>query len=222
MPALRQPLRFREAIAPLHDIVISDLRHTGHAINRPTKRIRHNGVSAAINFAARSRRMCTTNCWRAARTRSPRAWNKNSMHAARNTGRPGCAIPISSCSTIPNCGGCSCRAIRSSPSRPDVVFSECFSADESSPGCLSVDRDILHDTKQRRRPGHHQCRSWDLFLSIFQHFCRFSETLFRRSIPPASMSPPPGSPEYREEKDRFTLPVRLRGLMQLQSAMRAC
>ena len=100
---------------------------------------------------------------------------------------------------------------------PDCLFFECFSADESSYGCLTVDRGGLR-SRARRRPGHDQRR---LFLDALRALPAACGAIARRgswSIPPASRSSAGAGDGYREEKIDLP-PSWLRGFLQLQAAM---
>ncbi len=99
----------------------------------------------------------------------------------------------------------------------DVVFFECFSADESSYGCLTVNREDGFGPSENLRLGTTNVDySWDLYHQ-FQSLRSYRETRFR--LDPAGFDVAThGSPDYREEK--IDLPAGwLRGFMQLQAAM---
>ena len=99
----------------------------------------------------------------------------------------------------------------------DVVCFECFSADESSYGCLTVDRESAFGPSDSIRFGTTNVDySWDLYHH-FQALRTYRQTRFR--IDPAGFEvATAGNADYREEK--IDLPHNwLRGFMQLQSAM---
>jgi hypothetical protein len=99
----------------------------------------------------------------------------------------------------------------------DVVFFECFSADESSYGCLTVNRESAFGHSAETRPGTTNVDySWDLFHH-FQSLRSYRETRFK--VDPAGFTvATEGNAEYREEK--IDLPDGwLRGFMQTQAAM---
>ncbi len=98
---------------------------------------------------------------------------------------------------------------------PDTVFFECFSKDESAYGCLLVDRDAL--SAQESGLG---TTNVDYSLALYEHF----QTL--RSYRPTRLAVDPsgfevkveGAEDYREEKIDLP-PSWLRGFGQLQAAM---
>jgi hypothetical protein len=98
---------------------------------------------------------------------------------------------------------------------PDVVLFECFSKDESSYGCLTVDRDAFsHEDAQGLGTT-----NVDYSLALFEHF----QTL--RSYRPTRLTVDPqgfevqvtGRADYREEKIDLP-PSWLRGFAQIQAA----
>jgi hypothetical protein len=98
----------------------------------------------------------------------------------------------------------------------DVVFFECFSKDESSYGCLSVDRGAFRDVKGAQ-PG---TTNVDYSLALYEHFQKL------RTYRPTRLQVDPsgfevkveGRDDYREEK--IDLPnTWLRGFGQIQAAM---
>ena len=99
----------------------------------------------------------------------------------------------------------------------DVVFFECFSADESSYGCLTVNRDSAFGKSDGTKLGTQNVDySWDLF-DHFQALRSYRETRFK--VDPAGFTvSTEGNADYREEK--IDLPEGwLRGFMQTQAAM---
>jgi hypothetical protein len=99
---------------------------------------------------------------------------------------------------------------------PDVLFFECFSADESSYGCLSVDREGFGKSDGVKLGTTNVDYSWELY-DHFQTLRSYRETRFR--IDPAGFEvATAGNADYREEK--IDLPSSwLRGFMQIQAAM---
>src|SRR5262249_19757006 len=98
----------------------------------------------------------------------------------------------------------------------DVVFFECFSKDEASYGCLSVDRCAFRDVKGAP-PG---TTNVAYSLALYAHFQKL------RTYRPTRLQVDPsgfevqvaGREDYREEK--IDLPVTwLRGFGQIQAAM---
>jgi hypothetical protein len=98
----------------------------------------------------------------------------------------------------------------------DVVFFECFSADESSYGCLSVSREGFGTGCAVQLGTTNVDYSWDLY-NHFQSLRSYRQTRFL--IDPAGFEVKTGeAPGYREEK--IDLPGGwLRGFMTTQEAM---
>lgn len=98
---------------------------------------------------------------------------------------------------------------------PDVVFFECFSKDESSYGCLSVDRNSFVGSQDAGLGT----TNVDYSLALYEHFQTLrSYRKTRLSVDPAGFDVKvEGLPEYREEK--IDLPSTwLRGFGQIQAA----
>jgi hypothetical protein len=99
---------------------------------------------------------------------------------------------------------------------PDVLFFECFSADESSYGCLTVGRDAF----RRERDVALGTTNVDYSQALYEHFQTlrsYRETRFL--IDPSGFEvKTQEAGDYREEKIDLP-PSWLRGFMQLQSAM---
>jgi hypothetical protein len=213
---LLQPLRFREAISTLHDVVISDLRFkprdkTAYEEWKRNERQRIAALRAGAYRQAKeeilSRReepvppdlerqfhRCRRLYWGARlkysaylMLRDPELWRM--------------LVPCDPVITVAD----------------DVVFFECFSADESSYGCLTVNREAAFGKSADARPGTTNVDySWELF-DHFQSLRSYRETRFR--VDPAGFTvATQGNADYREEK--IDLPAGwLRGFMQTQAAM---
>ena len=100
---------------------------------------------------------------------------------------------------------------------PDVLFFECFSADESSYGCLNVERDAFDAETDVALGTTNVDYSWRLY-EHFQTIRSYRETRF--AIDPLGFEVQTSEDEaaYREEK--IDLPQSwLRGFATLQSAM---
>lgn len=213
---LLQPLRFREAISALHDVVISDLRFkprdkTAYEEWKKNERSRVASLRQQAYQAAKkeilSRREeavppdlekqfehCRQMYW-GARLKYSSYLQRNDHDLWRRL------IPCDPVITVAD----------------DVVFFECFSADESSYGCLTVNRDVGFGKSIETRLGTTNVDySWDLF-DHFQSLRSYRETRFK--VDPAGFSvATAGNAEYREEK--IELPAGwLRGFMQTQAAM---
>ncbi len=99
----------------------------------------------------------------------------------------------------------------------DALLFECFSADESSYGCLTVDRQACFGVASNAQPGTTNVDySWDLY-NDFQALRTYRETRFHLN-PAGFHGASSGHESLREEQ--VELPGSwLRGFMQLQAAM---
>lgn len=100
---------------------------------------------------------------------------------------------------------------------PDVVFFECFAKDESAYGCLTVDRDAFRGASGKAGLG---TTNVDYSLALFDHFQTMrSYRSTRLLVDPAGFTvKTEGHPDVREEK--IDLPATwLRGFGQIQAAM---
>ncbi len=218
---LRHPLRFREAVAALHDVVISDLRY------RPKDRSAHDAYLAERKAREDALRRDvageTGRAIRAARPAMPEAefarldrdyrHHRDRYWTARRrysnhlmTHDPGLwrlLMPFDPVITV----------------APDVVFFEGFSADESSYGCLTVDREGFEGERDVALGTTNVDYSWELH-EHFQLLRSYRQTRFQ--IDPSGFevaTTGAGQGEgYREEKIALP-PGWLRGFMQLQTAM---
>jgi hypothetical protein len=211
---LREPLRFREAISALHDVVISDLRYqprdkSAYEAYKAEQYERENELRRAVakevrtdllerevepipegleeNFAA-----CRARYWVARDRYSDLLWRHD----------PELWRLLMPCDPVITVA-------------PDVIFFECFSADESSYGCLSVDRGLFTDERDVALGTTNVDYSWDLY-EHFQRLRSYRETRF--AVDPAGFSVAVGGADYHEEKIDLP-PDWLRGFSQLQSAM---
>ncbi|MBC8012397.1 MAG: metal-binding protein [Burkholderiales bacterium] len=214
--ALRRPQRFREAISALHDVVISDHRFAkrdktayeawkvaeaarlrtvrSQAVNQAEADIaRRRGIPLPAEFEKTFARHCKT-YWGARQTYAEYL-RKHDLELWRKL------MPCDPVITVAE----------------DVVFFECFSADESSYGCLTVNRESgFGDSPSIRFGTTNVDYSWELF-DHFQALRSYRETRFR--LDPAGFDVAThGRADYREQK--IDLPAGwLRGFMQLQAAM---
>ncbi len=209
---LQKPLRFREAISALHEVVVGDLRHKVQ--DRAPYAAYQKALldeEAAVRQAAFEKRHDEE---LAVSSRGPMPKElKKAFHSARTRYFDARSQWI--------------RDLRKRDSKlwwlldpvitvaPDTVFFECFSKDESSYGCLHINRDAF--------VGAHEAglgtTNVDYSLTLYEHF----QTI--RSYRPTRLSVDPqgfevevtGHPQYREEK--VDLPESwLRGFGQIQSA----
>jgi hypothetical protein len=217
--ALKNPLAFREAISALHDVIINDLRFKPRdkeayeawkkEENQRLSRLRAQVTrDAKEDLAARAAVPFPDGFEKKFHSARKRYWAARQAYSTHlrkhDTELWRLLLPCDPVITV----------------APDVVFFECFSADESSYGCLSVERDECFSGA-----GGVQCGttnvdySWDLFHH-FQTLRTYQPARF--SIDPSGFSvkvqAAGGAAEHREEK--IDLPSSwLRGFMQLQGAM---
>ncbi len=212
---LRNPLRFREAIGALHDIVISDLRYqprdkSAYEAYQKAEKEREDAIRRAAYRTARSE-------WEARRGEPlPKGleqdyrqlrkvyWNARQRYSNYLTRHDPelwrLLMPCDPVITVAN----------------DVLFFECFSADESSYGCLTVDREGFSSEQNVALGTTNVDYSWALY-EHFQKLRSYRETRF--VVDPAGFEVQTSLAEdYREEKIDLP-PSWLRGFMQLQAAM---
>jgi hypothetical protein len=213
---LLHPLRFREAMSALHDVVINDLRFKPRdktayedwkkqqtaarqaMYNRELERAKNDlAVQRGLNppppgfdqLFERTRKRYWAARFKLAdllRRDDPELWRW--------------LMPCDPVITVAD----------------DVVFFECFSADESSYGCLSMSRDGFGNSSSVQLGTTNVDYSWDLY-NHFQSLRSYRETRFL--IDPAGFEvQTDAAPGYREEK--IDLPEGwLRGFMTTQEAM---
>ena len=214
--ALKSPQRFREAISALHDVVISDHRFkrrdksayeawkTAEAERVTALR---SGVvkQARADILARQAQPVPADLERRFHKSTKTYWGARQAYASylrehdMDLWRK--LMPCDPVITV----------------APDVVFFECFSADESSYGCLTVNREDGFGPSGDLQLGTTNVDySWDLYHE-FQSLRSYRETRFK--LDPAGFDVRThDQAEYREEK--IDLPKGwLRGFMQLQAAM---
>jgi hypothetical protein len=212
---LRDPLRFREAVSTLHEIVVSDLKFKPKdksAYQAYQARIRER--EAAIRQVAykqsretllaapaepappgleqRFRGLRHTYWKTRDRYATFLAWNDPELFRVM--------VPCDPVVTV----------------APDVLFFECFSKDESSYGCLTVDRELF-GTAADVSLG---TTNVDYSLALYEEFQRLRT--YRRTrfaVDPGGFEVTTGGGDgHREEKIELP-PSWLRGFMQLQAAM---
>jgi hypothetical protein len=212
---LRSPIRFREAVSALHAIVVSDLkfkpkdrsayqeylkrmRERENAIRRiafqkakqELRAVEPEPMPAGLEMQFKSLR---EKYW-SARLRYSDFLTKNDPALWR------LLMPCDPVMTV----------------APDVLFFECFSKDESSYGCLTVDRDAFAAQGEVALGT----TNVDYSLALYEEFQRLRT--YRRTqfaIDPAGFDvKTEGAADYHEEKIDLP-PSWLRGFMQLQAAM---
>ncbi len=212
---LRHPLRFREAVSALHDIVVSDLRYkpkdrSAYQAFVAEQKERENALRRGARQAARQE----------LRSRQPEPmpagleqryqrlrktyWNarlKYSDYLSRHD--PELWRRLVPCDPVITVAG-------------DVLFFECFSKDESSYGCLTVERNAFSAEEKATLGTTNVDYSWTLYEE-FQKLRSYRSTRF--GIDPSGFEVrTEQAANYREEK--IDLPSSwLRGFLQLQAAM---
>jgi hypothetical protein len=211
---LKNPLKFREAISALHDVVISDLRYrkrdkTAYEEWKKQDSVRRSALagqarrdyeeSQGISKGNPSRELekrfhTLTNRYWKARDAYALYLQRHDQELLRML------IPCDPVITIAE----------------DVAFFECFSADESSYGCLTMERDAAFGPAAGVKYGTTNVDySWPLYHQ-FQALRSYRETRF--TVDPEGANVQTGTENYREGK--IDLPAGwLRGLMQVQGAM---
>jgi hypothetical protein len=212
---LRQPLRFREAVSALHDVVVSDLRfhqkdHTEFKEYLARMREREDALrrgAAQQAFAA----LAGVGDAAAAKQLEPtfnrlrkQYWDARLVYSDYL-----CKHDLELWRLLVPCDPVMTVA-------PDVLFFECFSKDESSYGCLTVERGAFTKEENVALGTTNVDYSWPLYEE-FQKLRSYRETRFQ--IDPKGFEvKTQGAADYREEKIDLP-PTWLRGFMQLQSAM---
>jgi hypothetical protein len=212
---LTQPLRFREAISALHDVVISDLRFkqrdkSAYEAYKAEQKKREDAIRRAVVKGVQAEALAQQPEPMPAgleqRFRELRRvyWNARQDYAnylyRHDPELWRLLLPCDPVITV----------------APDVLFFECFSADESSYGCLSVDRGAFASECDVSLGTTNVDYSWSLY-EHFQKLRSYRETRFL--VDPSGFEvQTQAASDYREEK--IDLPQSwLRGFMQLQSAM---
>ncbi len=214
---LARPLRFREAISALHDVVVSDLRFKprdpaayrawlkGQA--EEDQRLRQAAAAHAREEleARRAEAEIPADLDREFRLRHKTYWTARRSYAdylRRND--PELFRRLTPCDPVITVA-------------PDAVLFECFSADESSYGCLVVERDAMFKGASGVQTGTTNVDySWALY-EHFQELRTYRPTRFH--VDPRGFEVrAKGGEGIREEK--IDLPETwLRGFLQIQAAM---
>ena len=213
---VRHPVRFREAISALHDVVVGDLRfkkrdktaykawQKQQAGQEAQLRQQLFEQAKADNLARQVREPVPPNLEADFRRMHQLYWTERRRWAVElQRHDPELFRHLVPCDPVITVA-------------PDVVFFECFSKDESSYGCLLVDRGAFKD----ERAASLGTTNVDYSLPLFEHF----QTL--RSYRPTRLVVDPsgfevkvaGQADYHEEKIDLP-PSWLRGFGQLQAAM---
>jgi hypothetical protein len=217
---IRHPLRFREAIGALHDVVVGDFRHkprdrSAHAAYLAGQASREAAIRRAASAEAREslRQAAPAGLapgelarldadFRARRRQYWAARDEYSRHLmAHDPALWRLLMPCDPVITV----------------APDVLFFECFAADESSYGCLTVDREAFAGASDVQEGTTNIDYSWKLH-EHFQLLRSYRRTRFLVDPHGFEVATTGQGAGYREEK--IDLPDSwLRGFLRLQTAM---
>jgi hypothetical protein len=216
---LRDPLHFREAIGALHDVVISDLRY------KPRDKSAFEAYKAREKRREEELRRVVTKQARAGIHGSlpelPESYSADLEREYRRARKTYWGVRQKYSNDLMKHDPELWRLLL--PCDPvitvasDCLFLECFSADESSYGCLTVDRSAF----ERERDVALGTTNVDYSWTLFEHFQRmrsYRETRFLVDPSGFEVHAEVGGDGYREEKVDLP-PSWLRGFMQLQAAM---
>jgi len=212
---LLKPLRFREAISALHDVVVSDLRFkkrdkTAYEEFKKMEAMRERRIRSDVLKDAREKILVQ-------RESVPKDFEQRfNKYVKRYWG-----LRLDYSDILRRSDPDLWRML--TPCDPvitvadDVCFFECFSKDESAYGCLTVNRGDGFGASENLKLG---TTNVDYSLALYENFQSlrsYKETRFK--VDPAGFTvATQGNSDYREEK--IDLPAGwLRGFMQIQSAM---
>jgi hypothetical protein len=212
---LQHPLRFREAVSALHDVVVSDVRfhpkdHSDYqeylARMKEREDALRRGAAAQVRADLLSRGDVAVPEGLADDFKRLRKvyWDARLEYSSYLSQHDPelwrMLVPCDPVITV----------------APDGLFFECFSKDESSYGCLTVERGAFAREEDVALGTTNVDYSWPLYEE-FQKLRSYRETRFQ--IDPKGFEvQTQGTADYREEKIDLP-PSWLRGFMQLQSAM---
>lgn len=212
---LAHPIRFREAVSALHDVVVGDLRFkkkdkTAYKQWKAEQSKRDAEIRRQLLDAAKQKELARIakepippnleadfrkmhRLYWDARVRWANELSRNDPELFRHL------VPCDPVVTVAD----------------DVVFFECFSKDESAYGCLSVDRGALRGGDAGRGTT-----NVDYSLALYEHFQTLRSYRSTRLLvdPTGFEVKVDGREDYREEKIDLP-PTWLRGFAQLQAAM---
>src|SRR6476620_1971704 len=195
---LKQPLRFREAMSALHDVVISDLRFkpkdkTAYEQWKKEESAREARIrTEAVKLKrAELEKQCQRPMpaglekkYQRCRQKYWDARNKYGNMLSRED--PELWRLLMPCDPVITVA-------------PDVLFFECFSADESSYGCLTVGRDAFQREENVALGTTNVDYSWALY-EHFQKLRSYRETRFTVDPSGFEVETTGGGEGYREEK----------------------
>jgi hypothetical protein len=213
---LLYPLRFREAISALHDTVINDLRYKPRdkAVYEDWKK--QQAAAKQVLYRAELERAKQDLATRRARTAPPPGFEALFARTRERYWRARFQLTELLRRDDPELWRWLMPCDPVITVADDVVLFECFSADESSYGCLSVSREAFGTDSAARLGTTNVDYSWNLY-NHFQSLRSYRQTRFL--IDPAGFEVKTEQAQgYREEK--IDLPEGwLRGFMTTQEAM---
>jgi hypothetical protein len=215
---LCDPLHFREAIGALHDVVISDLRYkprdkSAYEAYKAEEKRREDELRRVVTKQARAAihesfpelaELYSADLERRYKRLRTSYWNTRQKYSnylmKHDPELWRLLLPCDPVITV----------------APDCLFFECFSADESSYGCLTVDRSAFEHERDVTLGTTNVDYSWTLY-EHFQRMRSYRETRFL--VDPAGFEVHADTGNgHREEKIDLP-PSWLRGFLQLQAAM---
>ena len=212
---LAYPIRFREAVSALHDVVVGDLRFkerdkTAYLAWKKEQAQNDTELRRALFDKAKQAELA-----RIAREPIPKDLDGDfrKMHRLYWDARVRWANELSRNDPELFRHLVPCDPVVTVA--PDVVFFECFSKDESAYGCLTVDREAL-----RGADAGLGTTNVDYSLALYDHFQTLRTYRSTRLLvdPTGFEVKVEGREDYREEKIDLP-PSWLRGFAQLQAAM---
>jgi len=215
---LRQPLRFREAMSALHDVVVSDLRYqprdpSAYEAYIAEQKRRENALRSATVKQARAAIVSampelpepfSPEFERRFLRLRKRYWDARIKYSdyllQHDPELWRLLVPCDPVITV----------------APDVLFFECFSADQSSYGCLTVNREAFSAEREVALGTTNVDYSWALY-DHFQSLRSYRETRFH--VDPAGFEAATEDAGAHHEEKIELPPSWLRGFMQMQAAM---
>ena len=212
---LQKPLRFREAMSALHDVVVGDLRfvkkdRSAHDAWKKNQAEEEAELRRTLMDQAKLRELTKIanepvppNLEKDFRRLHQQYWSAR-VRWANELARtdPQLFRHLVPCDPVVTVA-------------PDVVFFECFSKDESAYGCLAVDRNAMSAGEAGLGTT-----NVDYSLALYEHFQTLRSYRATRLVvdPTGFEVQVEGREDYREEKIDLP-PSWLRGFGQLQAAM---
>jgi len=119
---LLKPLRFREAMSALHDVVVSDLRFKKNATRPRIRNTKRTKTKSLLSSAERPSRRPRSKFSHSVQPQSPPISSRNSPNTSNATGNSAWNTPTSCSAPTPPSGACSRPVIPSSPWRTMFAF----------------------------------------------------------------------------------------------------